>query len=162
MWLHQLPSLHKYLQSFVYTKIFLFEDVSTFASFELFLLHTFKLQSHFFSPTHPHPFSVWYSHLGSDSVSLPGLPSAQVVWQLDSSSIQHPQDATLWRHFINDQTSLRKSRDYPFSANDLRTSQKICENTDSLCLLSLSFISLKFYYFRLFQNEIFLSGNILR
>jgi hypothetical protein len=42
------------------------------------------------------------------------------------------------------------------TANDLRTPQKICEYTDSLCLLSLSSTSLKFYYFRLFQNEIFL------
>ena len=34
------------------------------------------------------------------------------------------------------------------TANDLRTPQKICENTDSLCLLSLSFTSFKFCHFQ--------------
>src|SRR6266545_899973 len=36
--------------------------------------------------------SIWYSHLASNSDSLPGFPSTQVVWRLDFPAMQN-----LWK-----------------------------------------------------------------
>jgi len=38
--------------------------------------------AYIFSPTHPLPFSVWYSHLAA-SLSPAGIPSAQALWRRD-------------------------------------------------------------------------------
>ena len=38
--------------------------------------------AYFFSPTHPLPFSVWYSHLAA-LLSPAGIPSAQALWRRD-------------------------------------------------------------------------------
>jgi len=65
--------------------------------------------------------SSWYSHLASDSVSLPGLPSAQVIWRGLFSSAQRflrrdisnfASNVFLWKsrdsHFQNDFQSHRQ------------------------------------------------------